>query len=108
MDCTKGQWEAESPALAQGFPFRVPPFSSSTEVLGTVRAFVWDKGTLEPITQPFLIPAVRSHSGAKPSAGALHLWAGSPWVSPCPGQCQVAEPLSQSFSFLFQANRGKR
>lgn len=34
VDCTKGQWEAESPALAEGFPIQVPPFSHSTEVLG--------------------------------------------------------------------------
>lgn len=43
--CTKGQWEAESPALAEGFPFHVPPLSHSTEMLGTARAFCWDKGT---------------------------------------------------------------
>lgn len=45
VGCTTGQWEAESPALAEGFPTHVPPFSHSTGVLGTARAFCWDKGT---------------------------------------------------------------
>lgn len=38
VDCTKGKWETE------GFPFHVPPFSHSTEVLDTTQTFFWDKG----------------------------------------------------------------
>lgn len=51
-----GQWEAESPALAEGFPFHVAPLSHSTEVLGTAGAFFWDKG-IAWLGNPFPSPS---------------------------------------------------
>lgn len=48
-------------------------------------------------------------SSAEPAKGALPTArVPSPQVPPGPGQCRVAEPVSQSFAFLFQASHGRR
>lgn len=58
---------------------------------------------------PFPSPSSCQHQGPAHPKGALPTpRVPSPRVPPRPGQRRVAEPVSQSFSFPFQASRGKR